>query len=288
MSSLIANIPEWVRNSPKGDEGFREAVHIILETIATDARLSELLCLKGGILMALHYESQRHTTDIDFSTEKAFSTDAEDEIKELIETRLAEAADRMAYDTECRLQRWKVQPGRDKTFVTIQMKIGYATRNSREHERLLRGSAARTVSIDYSYLESIPQFEEISLGSDGVLRVYAIQTLVAEKIRSLLQQPIRGRNRRQDVFDLHHLLNTRPELYSQEYKETVLRAIIVKCEDREVPVDQNAFDNPEIHDMALADYHSMDDEVEGDLPDFEVAFTQIKDYFRQLPWSQFA
>lgn len=285
MSSLIANIPEWVKNAPAEDKGFREAVHIILETIATDARLSELLCLKGGILMALHYKSQRHTTDIDFSTDKEFSIDAEEEIKALIETRLAEAADRMPYDTECRLQRWKVQPGRDKTFVTIQMKVGYAIRNTREHEKLMRGNGVKTVSIDYSYLESIPEFEEISLGSDGVLRVYAIQTLVAEKIRSLLQQPIRGRNRRQDVFDLHHLLNTRPELYSQEYKETVLQAIIIKCADRQVPVDQNAYDNPAIHDMALADYHSMDDEVVGDLPDFEEAFTQIKDYFRQLPWN---
>ena len=285
MSSLICNLPEWVRNSPSGDEGFRQAVHIILDTIAEDSRLSELLCLKGGILMALHYESQRHTTDIDFSTDKAFSLEAEEEIKALIERRLAEAADRMPYDTECRLQRWKVQPGRDKTFVTIQMKVGYAARSTKEHARLLNGSAARTVSIDYSYLESIPQFEEISIGSDGVLRVYAIQTLVAEKIRSLLQQPIRGRNRRQDVFDLHHLLNTRQELYSQEYKDTVLQTIIIKCGDREVPVDQNAFENAAIHDMALADYHSMDDEVEGDLPDFEAAFAQIKDYFRQLPWS---
>ncbi|MBB5862387.1 nucleotidyl transferase AbiEii/AbiGii toxin family protein [Xanthomonas arboricola] len=284
MSSLLTNIPAWVQMAPKGDEGFREAVHIILDTIATDRRLSELLCLKGGILMALHYESLRYTTDIDFSTSKAFSIAAEEEIKALIDVRLVEAAERMPYDTDCRRQGWKVQPGRDRTFVTIQMKIGYAKRGTREHERLLRGQAVKTLSIDYSYLESIPQFEEVSLGSDGVLRVYALPTLVAEKIRSLLQQPIRERNRRQDVFDLQHLLNQRAELYSPDCQKTVVEDIIIKCKDRNVPVDKDSFDQPAIHDMALADYASMADEIEGELPEFEEAFAKVRDYFRGLPW----
>ncbi|UQQ17142.1 nucleotidyl transferase AbiEii/AbiGii toxin family protein [Xanthomonas arboricola] len=284
MSSLLTNIPEWVTAARKDEKGFREAVHIILDTIAADTRLSELLCLKGGILMALHYESLRYTTDIDFSTSKAFSIDAEHEIKALIEKRLAEAGDRMPYDTECRLQGWSVQPGRDKTFVTIKMTVGYAPRGTREHLRLLRKQAPKALSIDYSYLESIPQFEEVSLGSDGVLRVYALPTLVAEKIRSLLQQPIRGRNRRQDIFDLQHLLNHRAELYSPDCQKTVIEDIIIKCEDRNVPVDKDSFDQPAIHDMALSDYGSMADEIEGELPEFEEAFAKVRDYFRGLPW----
>ncbi|ATS40957.1 hypothetical protein NY98_13480 [Xanthomonas citri pv. fuscans] len=285
MSSLLTNIPGWVRAASSEERSFREAVHIILDTIAADTRLSDLLCLKGGILMALHYESARHTTDIDFSTEKPFSIDAEVEIKALIDARLIEAEERLSYDTVCRRQGWVVQPSRDKTYVTIKMKIGFATRGTRQHERLLRGQAANTLSIDYSYLESIPQIEEVSLGADGVLRVYALPTLVAEKIRSLLQQPLRNRYRRQDIFDLQHLLINRPELYNASCQKTVVEDIIIKCHDREVPVDQGSFDQPEIHDRALADYATMADEIEGELPDFEKAFAMVRDYFRGLPWS---
>ncbi|MGV7205960.1 hypothetical protein [Xanthomonas citri] len=61
--------------------------------------------------------------------------------------------------------------------------------------------------------------------------------------------------------------------------------IIIKCHDREVPVDQGSFDQPEIHDRALADYATMADEIEGELPDFEEAFAMVRDYFRGLPWS---
>lgn len=286
MSSLLENIPAWVDGAPVSEKSFRQAVHIILHAIATDKRLSDLLCLKGGILMALHYKSERFTTDIDFSTKEPFSIDAEEEIKELLSTRLVAASESLSYDIDCRLQSWSVQPGRDKTYVSIFMKVGYAKRGSRAHPRLIQGQAAETVSIDYNYLESIPQIEEVSIGSDGVLRVYALPTLVAEKIRSLIQQPIRKRNRRQDVYDLRHLLHSRPELYGDTCKRIVVEDIIIKCADRDVPVDRRSLDQKDVHDMALKEYDTLQDEISGDLPNFEETYELVRSYFSDLPWPE--
>jgi len=285
MSSFLSNIPEWVANAPVEQRNFRRAVHIVLEAIAKNKRLGELLCMKGGILMALHYDSPRFTTDIDFSTPEAFTEQAEKEVVQLMSESLVAVSNELDYDIDCRLQGYKIKPSRSKTYVSIFMSIGFAERGRPEYAKLLRGQSPHTVSLDYNFKESIPQVEEVSIGLDGVLRVYALSTLVAEKFRSLLQQPIRNRNRRQDVFDIYHLLSKRKQLYVEGCMRAVLEDLIVKCADRDVPVSIDSIDQPAVHDMAEEDYGTLEIEVSGDLPDFEEAFAQISAYYRSLPWS---
>ena len=234
--------------------------------------------------MALHYDSPRFTTDIDFSTPEAFTEQAEKEVIQLLSERLIVVSSELDYDIDCRLQGCKVKPSRSKTYVSIFMSIGFAERGRPEHAKLMRGQSPHTVSIDYNFRESIPQVEEVTIDADGVLRVYALPTLVAEKFRSLLQQPIRNRNRRQDVFDIYHLLNERSELRLEGCLRTVLQDLIIKCADRDVPVNADSIDQPAVHDMAERDYGTLESEVTGDLPDFEEAFTQIRTYYRSLPW----
>lgn len=285
MSSLLRNIPEWVASSPPEQRNFRRAVHSILEAISSNERLSRLLCMKGGILMALHYSSPRFTTDIDFSTPERFTDAVEKEVTSLLSERLIEITDQLGYDIDCRLQGWKVQPSREKTYITIQMKVGFAERGKPEHKKLISNQSPHVVSIDYSFMESIPEVEEVSLGDDGILRVYGLSTLVAEKIRSLLQQPIRNRTRRQDVFDLNFLLAERPILQDIEHKRRVLDAILAKCADRDVPVAAHSMDQEAIYTMAVKDYETLSVEIEGnDLPKFEEAFDQIREYYKSLPW----
>lgn len=286
MSSFLQNIPEWVKNAPVEQRNFRRAVHIVLEAIAKDKRLSELLCMKGGILMALHYDSPRFTTDIDFSTPEAFTEFAEKEVIKLMAERLVTVSTDLGYDIDCRLQGHKIKPSRSKTYVSIFMSIGFAERGRPEYAKLLRGQSPHTVSIDYNFKESIPQVEEVSIGLDGKLRVYALPTLVAEKLRSLLQQPIRKRYRRQDVFDIYHLLNERQQLHVEACKLAVLEDLIVKCADRDVPVGVESIDQPAIHDMAEKDYETLKSEVFGPLPDFDEAFAHVSAYYRSLPWSK--
>jgi predicted nucleotidyltransferase component of viral defense system len=285
MSSLLIDIPSWVQEAPGGRSNFRQAIHCVLEAIAHDPHLRELLCMKGGILMALHYDSPRFTNDIDFSTPQEFDTAIESEVVERLKDALAGSPERLGYDLDCRLQSYSVQPSRKGSFVTIEMKIGYATKGTQLHKRLLNGKSPHVVGVDYSFNETIPEVEVVEI-EDGSLRVYALPTLVAEKLRSLLQQPIRNRTRRQDVYDLNHLLNERPALLNADCRKAVLDDLKIKCADRGILPLQNSFDDPKIRDLAQANYTSLADELaDGLLPPFDEIYPRVVDYYRSLPWA---
>jgi predicted nucleotidyltransferase component of viral defense system len=287
MSSLLQNIPQWVANaSATSTTRFRRAVHIILHAIAGEPRLRELLCMKGGILLALHYNSPRHTSDIDFSTPKPFDETLEHEIKELLAQRLAASPEELGYDLACHLQSLRVMPRRDKTYITIKIKIGYAVIGSKEHRQMLSGSPIReTVGIDYSFRETIPDIESVHISEEETICVYGLSTLVAEKFRSLLQQKIRDRTRRQDAWDIDYLLRTRPELLSEKYKAAALADLRIKCADREIAVTQEMIDDPDLRERSAADYDSLAAELsEGELPEFGPMFDRVLEYWHSLPW----
>jgi hypothetical protein len=63
----MAGIRQWVDQSPDY-RLFRQAVHTILTAISGAPELQASMIMKGGVLLALTYSSQRHTRDIDFST----------------------------------------------------------------------------------------------------------------------------------------------------------------------------------------------------------------------------
>lgn len=284
MTSLLHDIPAWVRAADAQQVVMRQAVHCILESVARTPRLRALLCMKGGILMALHYESPRFTTDIDFSTPEPFTKEVEEETLALIARALPSMGEVLGYDVDCRLQGYKIKPSRTGTWVSLSMRVGYALKGTPAHRRLAAGQSPFSLSIDFSFRERIPASEEVVIGDDGHLRVYGLSTLVAEKLRALLQQPLRNRNRRQDVFDLYYLLEQRPALAFPPWQQDVLADLRIKCEDRAVPLSSDAFDNPEIAERAQRDYDTLQAEVEGDLPEFNVAFERVRRYFRGLPW----
>jgi predicted nucleotidyltransferase component of viral defense system len=289
MPSLSIDIPHWVSSAPSGQRPFRRAIHCILEAISTDERLRQLLCMKGGILLALGYDSPRFTTDIDFSTPHAFDEDTEHEVVSRLKDALTASPERLGYDIDCRLQGYKVEPGRTKTFVNIKMRIGYAEKGTRQHTLLMNGQAANIISIDYSFRESIPDVDVVEVGDDGSLRVYALSTLIAEKYRSLLQQPIRNRTRRQDVFDINFLLDERAELAADGCRAAVLSDFLIKCADRDIAPTRDSFDEPQIRAMAEKDYETLADELPaGALPAFDVIFERVAAYYRSLPWDSTA
>ena len=78
------NISEWVGNATKGTSEFRQAVHVILHAISNTPELNAVMVIKGGLLLAVKYESVRFTKDIDFSTNmKLNDINLEDIIKNL-------------------------------------------------------------------------------------------------------------------------------------------------------------------------------------------------------------
>ena len=64
---------------------FREAVHLILAAISRSVGLRSKMIMKGGMLMAIRYDSTRITRDADFSTTDKHDKGSEVALLEMID-----------------------------------------------------------------------------------------------------------------------------------------------------------------------------------------------------------
>ena len=68
------DIAAWVQRAPDAAQReLRQAVHTVLVAIGRSSDLQPHMIMKGGILLAIRYESSRYTRDIDFSTAQRFA-----------------------------------------------------------------------------------------------------------------------------------------------------------------------------------------------------------------------
>lgn len=282
------DLAAWVKEAPSNDNSeFRQAVHTILSAIASDPQLKASMVLKGGILLAIRYKSHRFTKDIDLSTSNTLKGEVTPEVvRSLLDKSLNATIAVLDYDLDCVVQSVKVQPSSpNPTYPSLKIKIGYAYKGSQKHKKLIRTQSPSIISVDYSLNEAIPNVESLKIGDGGSkeILVYTITDLIAEKYRSLLQQIDRKRNRRQDVFDLYLILSEFRDLDDVE-KRRILDSLFLKARARGIEPTSESFDDPEIRHRAEAEYHTLEDEVEGDLPDFEASFAIVSDFYRSLQW----
>jgi hypothetical protein len=281
------DIKEWVEDaSTKSNKAFRQAVHTILSAIASDSNLKANMVLKGGILLAIRYKSPRYTKDLDFSTDKPRGGEiTEDGVRKSLDSSLAQMVEELDYGLDCCVQSSKLQPKDVKsTYPSIKMTVGYAYKGTPQHKPLLSLKSPDIVSIDYSLNESTPNIEDLKLNLEEGILTYSLIDLIAEKYRSLLQQVSRNRTRRQDVFDLNLLVERLGDIDSFERRK-ILNSLIFKSQARGITPDINSFEDPELRSRAQKDYHTLEDEIEGELPDFDELFQKVADFYRSLPWS---
>ncbi|WP_041525008.1 nucleotidyl transferase AbiEii/AbiGii toxin family protein [Gilvimarinus agarilyticus] len=280
------DIGAWVAEAEsESNQEFREAVHTILAAIASEPKLRASMVLKGGILLAIRYNSHRFTKDIDLSTAQTLGQGfSKDEVVKSLNDSLAVMVETLDYDLDCIVQGAKVQPkGENVTFPSIKIKVGYAYKGSNKHKKLVANQSPTAISIDYSLNEATPNIDTLRLVQGDELNVYSLTDLIAEKYRSLLQQIKRNRNRRQDIFDLYLVLTTLADIDRIE-KAKIKASLIEKSRARGIEPTLDSMNNPEIKTRAGRDYETLTDEVEGDLPDFEESFKSVLEFYRSLPW----
>lgn len=274
-------IEDWVLAAGPHQKEFREAVHIILMAVAGDADLQQMMIMKGGILLALRYGSSRFTRDIDFSTPLKNGQVDLAMIRKKLEGALALAVDGSDYGLDCRVQKMRLNPDRvDASFPGVEMTIGYAYSGTRKHRTLLRSNCTDVIAVDLSLNEPVHAVEEMPVDGN-TLRIYGFSEAVAEKYRALLQQEEKNKFRRQDVFDLNILISESIESAEQA---TILASILEKSHARDIDARRDSLDNPELKRRAKAEYATLADEIEGELPDFEVTYSKIKSFYEKLPW----
>ena len=138
--------------------------------------------------------------------------------------------------------------------------------------------------IDISFNEpAVRHVEILDIGGDGRLPAYAPAEVVAEKLRAILQQPVRDRIRHQDVFDIEFLL--REYEFDAAQKASILEALIEKCQSRGIDPGIDSFEDAEIRERAGRAWPLIKLETGGDLPEFGHCYETVRQFYRQLPWT---
>ena len=285
MSAI--DLTAWVDEELRPDRKvFRQAVQLVLRAIAQSPNLSAVMIMKGGLLLAVRYHSSRFTRDIDFSTSKRLQ---EVDLPALL-AMIAEALAPVSADNEhaiaLRLQSHEIKPPHRPgvNFPTLQMRIGYASRlEPKSLRRLESTGSTQVVQVDYSFNEWASGREQQEVDG-GHLLMYTFHDLVAEKLRSVLQQPIRGqgRPRYQDIYDIFLLLGT-PVDYGD--KAIILGKLFEASKDRQVPLHKEALRDEQVIKLSREEYVTvLPDMILGPPPDFDVAYTTVREFFESLPW----
>ena len=277
------DIRAWVKQATPDRLEFRHAVHTILQAIATAPTLKSKMILHGGILMSM-YGSSRTTTDLDFSTDQQLSNSGKDSIIEELNESLAITSEKLDYNLSCAVQSWEIKPRIEMTFPSIQLKVGYAYKGTGAHKRLQRNQSPKTLKIDYCFNEAIYDIEEAQLNEFDQIIVYTLTDMIAEKFRSILQQKIRDRIRRQDSYDLYYLLVENISQITPDRKRHILESLKIKSKGKLESIDQNSISDPEVKKRSKADYGSLSADIDEELPEFELVYQMITKFYQSLPW----
>lgn len=282
----MLDLASWVAKAPADKKNFREAVHIILTAIGASTVLRGNMILKGGMLMALRYDSSRFTRDADFSTAAKYAKGDELKLLEELANQLVLANAGSSYDTFCQIQSHSLMPpGPNKSFPTLALSIGYASKNNlRAFQRLLAGQSPAIVEIDYSYNEAVLDPEMLRLNEGDGLQVYSLVNLMAEKFRSLLQQPVRNRHRRQDVYDLWLLLSEVHD-WAHADRQALRDCIVASTQSRGLRAEPLSLRDPRVTQMAAVGYLDMQAEIDGPLPAFDAIYRSVQNFYENLPWT---
>lgn len=288
LTVVDVDVRGWVE-SAKADPILyrdRQVTEIVLAAIGIAPTLQSCLVLKGGTLMAIAFNSERVTGDVDFSA-MAQPEGFEDLLRAELEAALPKAAVKLGYlDLVCKVQGVKRKPRSDvfehADFPLLEIRIGSAERGSKQETSLNQGKASRILFIEITFRDQVYAFQELHLTDANVaVQAFTIEELIAEKLRALLQQPIRNRNRRQDVYDIAFLLDQH-EL-KDETRAIILETLIEKCRTRSIEPTPTSFDDPEIRARAEKEWETLKLELK-DLPPFDERFAKVVELYHRLPW----
>lgn len=285
---METQLHEWVASAAPEYLAQYQAMHTVIHAIASSPTLSPKMIMKGGVLLGVYYGSPRFTRDIDFSTADQYRDENKDAFKAALNEALTDAVNALGYNLDCRVQQCKPSPKAEGSFVTLQIKIGYAHFGTPAHKRLRNGQSPKVVEIDYSHNEVTCQTEHVKVGENGTLPVYAITDVIAEKFRAILQQPANNRDyeksRANDVFDIDYLLKIKTIAFTMADRTTILQTLLAKAHARQVRVRPDSLDDPLIKDLSSRDYLILREEVYGEFPSFEEAYAAVNAFYNSLPW----
>ena len=135
------------------------------------------------------------------------------------------------------------------------------------------------VPVEISINEPICAESTLRIGPDiPLLRISSIEDIVAEKLRALLQQPIRNRQRPQDLLDITVILRNTPL-----DPATVGRYLALKGAARDVATTRSAFRDPELTRRTRIGYAELEATTRVLFIPFDEAMADLLTFIDTLP-----
>jgi predicted nucleotidyltransferase component of viral defense system len=262
----------------------RQGMHAVILATAEIGNEFPSMVMKGGVLMAVRYGSNRYTTDVDYSTTAQLDEINAKRFVSVLDGKLQEVTEKLDYDMRCRVQGHKINPTRpDATFPTLQVNIGLARASIESENKKLRAKmATHKISIDYSFNEWEAETETLEVNEVHGVRAYDLTDLIAEKYRSLLQQNVRKRTRYQDVYDLNYLFKVSGDM-DPATRSTILEKLVKSAKDKIPDLNGKELQDPALKEKSEERYSELTSQVD-DAPPFAHAYSTITDFYEQLPW----
>jgi len=252
----------------------RFAQYAVLLGVSNVRPPREGLVFKGGNALDFVWQPNRSTVDLDFSVDASneLSTPDADTIKTLLQRGATIATNRLGI----LLAVHGVKPnprGTERDFVTFQVGVGYALLDEpRLRQRMTRGEPSpRVIRLDISLNEPICDAPKKQIDPELRLRVATIEDIVADKLRALLQQPIRNRQRRQDLLDIAVIMSQQPGFD----RRLVSRFLLEKAKARDVVVTRSAFHQDEVRRRARIGYDELEITTRALFIDFDEALALL-------------
>lgn len=260
------------------------AIRALLHVLASDSTLKESYVLKGGNALKHVFNGPRSSVDVDLSavspTSNQLEKDTEEALKDFCERlskSLAEVGARFGY-AQMLVQSSKVLPPNEnpRTFPAFEVKVGYTEREDRDPPY------SDVVKLEVSLNEIVCDAEYVEV-ENAEVHVSSLNDIVSEKLRALLQQVVRNRNRPNDVFDIwFYTTKARSALDATRISNFLKR----KCSDEQKMgfVTRRMFYHPEVRIRAAEGYDSIRDRLVAStpFPDFEEAFNQVLVFVESL------
>lgn len=234
----------------------RWAHHHILVAISNHRQLTKMVIYKGGNALRSVHASVRATRDLDFSITETLP---EASAKEWLDKAFRRQSQRA--DILLRVQSFKPKPKRaDATRRTWRISVGYALKSQTSVLRQLKddGQSPYTIPLEISENEAVGAYDINRIQGAERLHVSTLENIIAEKLRALLQQPLRDRHRPQDVFDIaFQCLRVKNQHAPPLDLQSLHTQFEEKCRARDVPTSLDGFLQEEVWTRAQRDYEEL-------------------------------
>ena len=254
----FGEIPSYAKREGLDESVARQrfAQYGLLRAFSYSKELSSALALKGGNALNAFWIPNRSTKDLDFSMNKAMSLND-------FETKLKGTFRRVQDDLGIifRVQRGSQDiddnPPGGPTFPILRLRIAFALEDEYDLGRKLEAAEptphSNFVPLEIAFGECVCETVPVEVNGHFSLQLCTVADIMAEKLRSLLQQVTRKTTRKQDVLDLAVVLQSGTPIDIRKVSEFLRQ----KAPVRNVEATKSALRDPAVKERASIDYASL-------------------------------